>query len=229
MKLVLLANVGLYDGAVALVEVSQDLEELFIGFVDAPDQIRQFVLLEVFAEGSQAVLHELVDLDGVVVFVVAVDRQADRANQSAVLAVGIDANKGGVLAVGMAIVRFDEILEALGKLLDVCFDRHQLQLLYPPIHTSYQLHKSIYTIMQQSQVHLHSGFIELSTSQHRPLTHDPIASQVHMLKAAFLVVGQESLQRHHRKLSQPVVCDDESLDIGMLRNKPQKGVKGIVS
>ena len=78
-------------------EIREDLEQFLIGLIDPPDEIGELVLLEVLAEGPEAVLHELVDLYGVVVLVRAVDGEADGADESAVLAVGVDADEGGVL------------------------------------------------------------------------------------------------------------------------------------
>lgn len=73
-------------------------------------------------------LHELVYFDRVMVLVLSMDCQADRANETTVLTVGIYADEGWILAMGVAIVRFDEIFKALGELLDVCLNRHQLQI-----------------------------------------------------------------------------------------------------
>ena len=67
-------------------------------------------------------LHEFVDLDGVVVLVMPVNSQAARTNQSFIFAVRIDADERWILAMRMAVVRFDEILERLRKLLDVTFN-----------------------------------------------------------------------------------------------------------
>ena len=64
-------------------------------------------------------LHEFVDFDGVVVLVLSVDGEAMGADESSIFAVGIDADEGGVLAVRVAVVGFDEILEALVELLNV--------------------------------------------------------------------------------------------------------------
>lgn len=64
-------------------------------------------------------LHELVDLNRVVVLVVTVDGKTDGADETAVFAVRVDANEGGVLTVGVAVVRFDEVSEALGELLNI--------------------------------------------------------------------------------------------------------------
>ena len=64
-------------------------------------------------------LHELVHLNRVVVLVVAMDGKANGTDKAAVFAVGINANEGRVLAVGVAVVGFDEVSEALGKLLNI--------------------------------------------------------------------------------------------------------------
>lgn len=70
--------------------------------------------------------HELVDFNGIVVLMGAVDGEADRADESAILAVGVDADEGRVLAVGVAVVRLDELPEALGELLHLDLNRHDL-------------------------------------------------------------------------------------------------------
>ena len=127
MQFVLLADVTLDDRAVALVEISQDLEQFLIGLIDAADEIGQFVLLEILVEGPETVVHELVDFDGVVVLVCSVDGEADGADESPVLAVGIDADEGGVLPMEMAIVRLDEVFEAFRELLQVGLHRHLLE------------------------------------------------------------------------------------------------------
>ena len=80
MKFILFWNVCFDDGAEGFVEICKDLEELFVAFVDAMDEFRHFVLFEVFSKGSETVIHELGDLDGVVVFVVAMNGETDWAN-----------------------------------------------------------------------------------------------------------------------------------------------------
>jgi hypothetical protein len=124
VQLVLFGDVALDDGGVAFVEVSEQLEQLLVALVDAADEVGEFVLLEVLAEGTQAVLHEFVDFDGVVVLVRAVNGEADGADESSVLAVGVDAHEGGVLPMRVAVVGLDELAEALGELLHVHLDRH---------------------------------------------------------------------------------------------------------
>ena len=124
MQFILLGDVALDDSRVALMEICEDLQQLLVRLIDPPDEVGELVLLEVLAEGLEAVLHELGDLDGVVVLVRAVDGEADGADEAAVLAVGVDADEGGVLAVAVAVVRLDELLEALGELLHFHFDRH---------------------------------------------------------------------------------------------------------
>ena len=74
--------------------------------------------------------HEFIDLYRIVVLVTTVDSQADRTNESSVLAVGIDANKGGVLSMTVAVIGLDEVAKTLRKLLHVRLDRHINQLYY---------------------------------------------------------------------------------------------------
>ncbi len=57
--------------------------------------------------------HKLVYLDGIVVFMLSVNGQADGADESFVFTIGIDADEGGVLPMGVAVVGFDKIFEAL--------------------------------------------------------------------------------------------------------------------
>ena len=56
--------------------------------------------------------HKFVDLYGIVVFVVAVDGQATRADEPSIFAVGVNANEGRILTVGVAVVRLNKIFEA---------------------------------------------------------------------------------------------------------------------
>ena len=70
-------------------------------------------------------LHKFVYLDGIVIFVVSVDGEADGTDESFVFTVRIDADKGRVLSMRVAVVRFDEVSEALRELLHVCFYRHK--------------------------------------------------------------------------------------------------------
>lgn len=56
--------------------------------------------------------HKFVDLYGIVVFVVAVDGQATRADESSIFTVGVNADEGRILTVGVAVVGLNEILEA---------------------------------------------------------------------------------------------------------------------
>ena len=67
-------------------------------------------------------LHKFVDFDGVVVFMGAVDGQADGADQALVLAVGVDADEARVLAVGVAVVRFYELFEAPREFMHLTLD-----------------------------------------------------------------------------------------------------------
>ena len=119
MKLILLGDVALDDGGVALMEISEQLEQLLIGLIDAANEVGKLVLLEVLAEGTQTVLHELVDLDRIVTLVRAVDGETDGADEPAVPAISINADEGWILAVGVAVVRLYEVAEALGELLHV--------------------------------------------------------------------------------------------------------------
>lgn len=107
-------------------EVSEEFEELLVWLIDATDEIRELILLEVLAEGTQTVLHELIDLDGVMALVGAVDGEADRTDETTVTAIGIDADEGRVLAVWVAVVGLDELPEAFGEVLDVHLHRHKM-------------------------------------------------------------------------------------------------------
>ena len=107
-------------------EIRQYLEEFLVGLVDSSYQVGQFVLLEILIEGFQAVLHELVDLNRVMILVISMDGQTDGTDETAIFAVSINADEGGVLSVSVAVVRLDEFLEALGELLDLYFNRHIL-------------------------------------------------------------------------------------------------------
>lgn len=100
-------------------EIGEDLEEFLIGLIDPPDEIGELVLLEVLAECPQALIHELVDFDRVVVLVAAVDGEADGADESSVLAGTIDTHESRVLPVGVAVVGLDEFLKALREVLNL--------------------------------------------------------------------------------------------------------------
>jgi len=117
VEFVLLTYVALDDGAIALMEISQYLKQLFVGFIDSSNEVGKLVLFEIFAESSETMLHEFVDFDGIVVFMRPVYSEADGADEPSVLAVGVNADKGGVLAMGVAVVGLDEILEAFRELL----------------------------------------------------------------------------------------------------------------
>lgn len=107
-------------------KIRKDLQQFFIRLIDPTNEIRQLILLEVLTKCSEAMLHKLVDLDGIVILMRAVDSQANRADESSILAVGVNANEGGVLTMGVAIVGLDELLEALGELLHFYLYRHDL-------------------------------------------------------------------------------------------------------
>lgn len=68
MQFILLADVALYYRAVTLMEISENLKQLFVGLVYPAYQVGELILFEVLAEGAETVFHELVDFDGVVVF-----------------------------------------------------------------------------------------------------------------------------------------------------------------
>ena len=69
MEVILLRNVGLYDSADALVEVSEDFEQIFELLIDSSDQICHLVSFVIVLRRSlQAMLQELGDIDRVMVF-----------------------------------------------------------------------------------------------------------------------------------------------------------------
>lgn len=69
-------------------------------------------------------LHKFVDLDRIMIFMRAMDSQADRANESSILAAGVNANKSWTLAVRVAVIGFDEIFETFRELLHLSLYRH---------------------------------------------------------------------------------------------------------
>lgn len=119
------------------------------------------------------------------IFVLAVDGEANRTDKTTIFTVGIDANKGWVLTMGMTIVRFDEILEALGELLDVCLNRHQLKIYFISMNesglpvTQIKLHQNY-----SSEVYLYPVIIKDFTSQSSPFSYYSIAAKVDMLETA---------------------------------------------
>jgi hypothetical protein len=70
------------------------------------------------------VLHKFVDFNGIMILVRAVDGQTDGTNKSSVLAVGVNTDKGGVLSMRVAVIRFNELLKAFRELLNLHLDRH---------------------------------------------------------------------------------------------------------
>lgn len=64
-------------------------------------------------------LHEFVDLDRVMVLMIAMNGQADRADQSPILAVGINTDECRVLPMRVAVVRLNEVFKTLRELLYV--------------------------------------------------------------------------------------------------------------
>lgn len=115
MQVVLLGDVVLYDVAEVLVEVRQGLQQLLVRLLDAAQHVVQICTLAVVFVGTQAVRHELVDLDRVVVLMHPVDSQTQRTDQTLAPAVGVDAHERGVLVVELALVRFYEFLERLAE------------------------------------------------------------------------------------------------------------------
>ena len=53
------------------------------------------------------------------IFVATVDGEADGADQSSVFTGAVNAHESGVLAMGVAVVGFDEFLKALGEMLNL--------------------------------------------------------------------------------------------------------------
>ena len=78
-------------------EIGKNLQKLFVGFIDSSDEIGKLVFLEVFTECSKALVHEFVDFDRIVIFVAAVDGEADGADKSSVFAGAINAHKSRIL------------------------------------------------------------------------------------------------------------------------------------
>lgn len=73
MKVVLFRYVILDQLAVGLVKIRQHFEQLFIGFINSSNQIAHFVFFEILCKCLQAMLHELIYLNRVVVLVITVD------------------------------------------------------------------------------------------------------------------------------------------------------------
>jgi hypothetical protein len=69
-------------------------------------------------------LHKFVDLYRIMIFMRAVDSQADRANESSVFAAGVNADKSWTLAMRVAVIGFDEIFETFRELLHLSLYRH---------------------------------------------------------------------------------------------------------
>lgn len=126
MQLVFLRNVTLDYSRVGLVEVSQDLKQLFISLVNAPYQVRQLIFFKVLPESPQTVLKEFLNLDGIVVPMCPVDGEFFGRNESLFFGVGVDADEVGGFASGVDSIWLDELLEGFGELLHFCLDRHNI-------------------------------------------------------------------------------------------------------
>ena len=79
-------------------EIGENLQKLFIGLIDSSNEVGELVFLEVLTECAEALIHEFIDFDGIVVFVAAVDGEADGADQSSVFTGAVNAHESGVLA-----------------------------------------------------------------------------------------------------------------------------------
>jgi hypothetical protein len=116
VEVVLFGNVSLDHAAHCLVEVGEDLQQLFVLFVDALYEVGHLVPFSVGLRGSlEAALEELRDVDGVVVLVRPADGQAFRADHALGLAFVIDAHESGGLLVNVTVVRLDKLLECSGE------------------------------------------------------------------------------------------------------------------
>lgn len=80
-------------------EIGENLQKLFVRFIDSSNEVREFILFEVLTEGSETLIHEFVDFDGIVIFVAAVDGKADGADESSVFAGAINAHESRILTV----------------------------------------------------------------------------------------------------------------------------------
>ncbi len=92
-------------------EISEHFEQLFIRLINSPDKIAHLILFEILSEGFETMLHELINLNGVMILVTAMNSQAQGADQATILTVGIDTDKGWVLLMCMAVVWAYELLE----------------------------------------------------------------------------------------------------------------------
>ena len=87
MQIVLFGYVRLNNRTVGLMKIRQHLQKLLVRLINPPYQVAHLVLLEVLGKSLKTALHELVDLDGVMILVAAVDGQTQRADEATVLAV----------------------------------------------------------------------------------------------------------------------------------------------
>ena len=75
MQIILFGYIGLDNRTVSLMEVCEHLQQLFIRLINPPYQVAHLIFFEVFGKSFQTALHELVDLNGVVVLVAAMNGQ----------------------------------------------------------------------------------------------------------------------------------------------------------
>jgi hypothetical protein len=124
MQFILLANVSFYNCAVALMEVSQNLKQLFIRFIYSSNQIREFIFFKILTESPQAVLHKLVDFNRIMIFMRSMYGETNWTNKPSIFAIRVNTNKCRTLPMWMTVVWLYKIFKAFWKLLDLSFNRH---------------------------------------------------------------------------------------------------------
>lgn len=111
VNIVLLLYVLLDNVADILMEVSEDFEDVGILVLHFLRQLPNTVPLGIRPQGPQHLLHELVDIDTVMVLVGPSDGEAERADQPSSLTCLIDADKQLGLVVVLALMGLGESIE----------------------------------------------------------------------------------------------------------------------
>ena len=125
MKFILLTDIPLYDVAEVFMEVSQNPKQFLIWFIDPFDQLAHLCFFEIFAESFETVFHELAYLNWVMIFMVPINGQASRANQTFIFTVSINTNKSRIFLMSMTIVGFDELIKAVKKVFHFVLGIHE--------------------------------------------------------------------------------------------------------
>jgi len=128
MKFILFTNITFNYRTVAFMEIRQNFKQLLIWLIYSAYQIWKLIFLEIFIKSSETVLHEFVNFNRIMIFMCSMNGETNRANQSSIFTIAINANKSGILSMWVAVVWFYEILKTFRKLLNFYLYTGHLQL-----------------------------------------------------------------------------------------------------